>query len=61
MSGVGRKPPVGLREEFGGMQAYEAKHGAIPKGAFVAMRSDWSKRWPDREAMTPDGRPGTRT
>ena len=27
--------------------AWEAKHGTIPKGAFVAMRTDWSKRWPD--------------
>lgn len=26
---------------------WEARHGTIPKGAFVAMRTDWSKRWPD--------------
>jgi kynurenine formamidase len=26
---------------------WERRHGAIPKGAFVAMRTDWSKRWPD--------------
>lgn len=30
---------------------WEKKHGQIPEGAFVAMRSDWSKRWPDRDAM----------
>lgn len=30
---------------------WELKHGKIPKGAFVAMRTDWSKRWPDAEAM----------
>lgn len=30
---------------------WEGKHGRIPEGAFVAMRTDWSKRWPDREAM----------
>ncbi len=26
---------------------WEKRHGVIPKGAFVAMRTDWSKRWPD--------------
>lgn len=26
---------------------WESRHGEIPKGAFVAMRTDWSKRWPD--------------
>ncbi|MEN8215564.1 MAG: cyclase family protein [Pseudomonadota bacterium] len=31
--------------------AWEAKHGKIPKQAFVAMRTDWSKRWPDPVAM----------
>jgi kynurenine formamidase len=30
---------------------WEAKHGKIPKGAFVAMRTDWSKRWPDVATM----------
>jgi kynurenine formamidase len=33
------------------VKAWEAKHGAIPKGAFVAMRTDWSKRWPNDAAM----------
>ncbi len=33
------------------LKAWEAKHGAVPKGAFVAMRTDWSKRWPDQAAM----------
>lgn len=31
--------------------AWEAKHGRIPAGAFVAMRADWDKRWPDTERM----------
>jgi kynurenine formamidase len=26
---------------------WEKAHGSIPTGAFVAMRTDWSKRWPD--------------
>src|SRR5215210_5344007 len=27
------------------VQKWEADHGQIPTGAFVAMRTDWSKRW----------------
>jgi kynurenine formamidase len=30
---------------------WEKAHGAIPAGAFVAMRTDWSKRWPDAEKL----------
>ncbi|MEZ4825487.1 MAG: cyclase family protein [Bacteroidia bacterium] len=33
------------------VQAWESNHGQIPAGAFVAMRTDWSKRWPDMAAM----------
>lgn len=33
------------------VKKWEAEHGAIPAGAFVAMRTDWSKRWPDSAAM----------
>ena len=33
------------------IKKWEADHGAIPRGAFVAMRTDWSKRWPDEAAM----------
>ena len=29
------------------IHAWEHRHGRIPKGAFVAMRTDWSKRWPE--------------
>jgi kynurenine formamidase len=29
------------------IRAWEQRHGKIPKGAFVAMRTDWAKRWPD--------------
>jgi kynurenine formamidase len=31
--------------------AWEKKHGRIPRGAFVAMRTDWGKRWPSQERM----------
>jgi kynurenine formamidase len=30
---------------------WERRHGAVPEGAFVALRTDWSKRWPDQAAM----------
>jgi len=33
------------------VRAWEAAHGTIPQGAFVAMRTDWSKRWPSAAAM----------
>ena len=38
---------------------YEAKYGPIPEGAFVALRTDWSKRWPDCNAISnPDENSG---
>ncbi|MFL6530773.1 MAG: cyclase family protein [Chthoniobacterales bacterium] len=33
------------------VKKWEADHGDIPQGAFVAMRTDWSKRWPDAAKM----------
>jgi kynurenine formamidase len=33
------------------IRLWEKKNGKIPQGAFVAMRTDWSKRWPDMAAM----------
>src|SRR6266571_1467167 len=33
------------------VKKWEADHGKIPVGAFVAMRTDWSKRWPDPAKM----------
>lgn len=30
---------------------WERRWGPIPAGAFVALRTDWSKRWPDAAAM----------
>src|SRR5262245_20302690 len=32
------------------LQTFEAGHGAIPRGAIVLLRTDWSRRWPDAEA-----------
>ena len=36
----------------GDLEAYESRYGVIPEGAFVALRTDWSKRWPDMNAMS---------
>jgi kynurenine formamidase len=33
------------------VKAWEKRHGKVPKGAFVAMRTDWSKRWPSQDKM----------
>lgn len=33
------------------VRRWEARHGPIPQGAFVALRTDWSRRWPSMEAM----------
>ncbi|MBC7594790.1 MAG: cyclase family protein [Kineosporiaceae bacterium] len=30
---------------------WEARHGAMPSGSFVALRTDWGKLWPDGAAM----------
>lgn len=34
------------------IRAYEAKYGDIPDGAFVALRTDWSKHWPDMDKLS---------
>jgi kynurenine formamidase len=33
------------------IEAWEARHGRIPSGAFVALHTGWAARWPDAEAM----------
>jgi len=38
---------------------WEKRHGAIPQGAFVALRTDWSKRWPDEAALQNKDKAGT--
>lgn len=32
--------------------AYEAENGCIPDGAFVALRTDWYRNWPDMNKMS---------
>ena len=41
------------------VEAWEAKHGPIPAGSFVALRTDWSKRWPNQDAMLNKDEAGT--
>jgi kynurenine formamidase len=33
------------------VRAWESRHGRIPAHVFVAMRTDWSKRWPNDASM----------
>jgi kynurenine formamidase len=33
------------------VKAWESRHGRVPEGCFVALRTDWAKRWPDDKAM----------
>ena len=46
---VARNPDYVL--SMSDVRAWESVNGAIPPGAFVAMRTDWSKRWPSAAAM----------
>ena len=34
------------------IREYEKTYGLIPDGAFVAIRTDWSKNWPDMNALS---------
>mmetsp|Transcript_48145 Transcript_48145/g.115490 ORF Transcript_48145/g.115490 Transcript_48145/m.115490 type:complete len:331 (-) Transcript_48145:280-1272(-) len=34
------------------VKEWEGRHGKVPEGSFVIMRTDWSKRWPDADSMT---------
>jgi kynurenine formamidase len=40
------------------VKKWESDHGQIPAGAFVAMRTDSSKRWPDSAKMENKDRKG---
>ncbi|MGJ9413800.1 cyclase family protein [Aeromicrobium sp. CF4.19] len=33
------------------VQAWEQRNGPMPAGSFVALRTDWSHRWPDGDAV----------
>ncbi len=38
--------------------AWEKAHGAIPRGAFIMLRTGWGQRWPDRLSYLGDATPG---
>lgn len=40
------------------IEAFEERHGRIPRGAIVALRTGWSRRWPDARAYLGDDTPG---
>jgi kynurenine formamidase len=40
------------------VRAWEAKHGAVPAGAIVVLRTGWGRRWPDRKRYFGDATPG---
>lgn len=40
------------------VRGWEKKYGSILEGSFVAMRTDWSKRWPDQDRMQNKDRNG---
>lgn len=51
-----RDPDYLLTEED--VTAWESQHGPIPEGAIVMMRTDWSRRWPNRLEYMGDDTPG---
>lgn len=38
--------------------AFEETYGKIPEGSFVALRTDWGKRWPSMERLSNVGEDG---
>ena len=43
---------IDLKEMIlGRIKKWETDHGLIPADSFVALRTDWSKRWPDDRAL----------
>jgi kynurenine formamidase len=47
--------PVALDPDYcvtpSDLASWERRWGRVPEGSFVALRSDWSKRWPDQARM----------
>jgi len=41
------------------VRSWESRYGTIPEGCFVALRTDWSKRWPNGTAMLNEDSNGT--
>lgn len=43
------------------VRGWEARHGRIPKGCAVLLRTGWESRWPDRKRTFGDDTPGDTT
>lgn len=52
------KTDPGYALQVADIKAFEQAHGAIPAGAVVFVRSDWSKDWPDPALATRTPFPG---
>ena len=48
----------GYHLQVADIEAFEKKHGTIPEGSVVFVRSDWSKAWPNPELATRRPFPG---
>jgi kynurenine formamidase len=53
---VTRNPGYSL--QVADIEHWEARHGRIPAGSVVMVRSDWSKEWPDPALATREVFPG---
>jgi kynurenine formamidase len=40
------------------VEAWESRHGAVPAGTIVLLRTGWSARWPDAKRYLGDDTPG---
>jgi kynurenine formamidase len=52
------KSDPGYHLKVSDIQAWEQRHGRIPEGSVVFVRSDWSKDWPDPALSTRTPFPG---
>src|SRR5262245_51257719 len=43
------------------VEAWERRHGRVPEGAIVLLRTGWGQRWPDRKRYLGDDTPGDTT
>jgi kynurenine formamidase len=53
---VGKNP--GYHLQVSDIEQWETRHGRIPAGSVVMVRSDWSKEWPDPALATRNVFPG---
>jgi len=59
IAGQVKKDP-GYHLTVADIQAWERRHGRIPEGSVVFVRSDWSKEWPNPELATRTKFPGVK-